>query len=246
MSTSIETRDILLQIARCPNAGLNLNEGHPCADIVATQRVRQLKNFRVPEPWRGNIQHSPLLFIGSNPSFGQDDDCPTSAATNDDIYRYYTRGFPECFPRIRNKNGQESKNAVRYWSAIRARAAELYQCEKDKIRPGVDFVITEIVHCKSQREMGVPTALDECINRYFSQLMSLSPARIVVVLGKLARKALKLAEDYISDSETWCRKKQFVVTLPHPNARMERTFSARYSKNQIRMLREALNEARRS
>ena len=57
-------------------------------------------------------------------------------------------------------------------------------------QPGIDYALTEIVHCKSKHETGVREAEDFCANRYLKRVLSLSAAGILVVLGKAARQAM--------------------------------------------------------
>ncbi|MGJ0493228.1 hypothetical protein [Methylobacter sp.] len=65
-----EVSKLLLEIARCPNVQKCYNEStkyHPCSSIVLTQNVA-LDAFHLPEPWNGEIDTAPILFISSNPS----------------------------------------------------------------------------------------------------------------------------------------------------------------------------------
>jgi hypothetical protein len=92
-------RATLLRIARCSNLTAH-RDGRPCSQVLATQGTWDPDRFHVPEPWRGDISASPLLFISSNPSWDPDDDSPVAALGDDAIVEYYTlRGFPPVFPR---------------------------------------------------------------------------------------------------------------------------------------------------
>jgi hypothetical protein len=51
--------------------------------------------------------------------------------------------------------------------------------------------MTEIVHCKSKREVGVASATAKCADRYLHSVLSLSAAPIVVIVGMKAHAQLK-------------------------------------------------------
>src|SRR5277367_4759468 len=70
--------------------------------------------------------------------------------------------------------------SVRYWSSIQNRAEELLG---RKVLPGIDYALSEIVHCKSEREEGVKEALITCANRYMMRLLSCSAAVVLVLVG---------------------------------------------------------------
>jgi hypothetical protein len=78
-----------------------------------------------------------------------------------------------------NANGSYGK-VVQYWSCIRNRAAELLGREAV---PGVDYTLSEIVHCKSVGENGVKSALKICASRYPPRLLRYSSASVVVIVG---------------------------------------------------------------
>ena len=46
-----------------------------------------------------------------------------------------------------------------------------------------DYVMTELVHCKSPHEEGVIEALSKCTEEWFSQIMFNSPAKLIFVAG---------------------------------------------------------------
>jgi hypothetical protein len=87
-----------------------------------------------------------------------------------------------------SKHGKQALDAdlktygpiVRYWSSIQNRAEELLGREA---RPGIDYALSEIVHCKSESEEGVKEALITCANRYMMKLLSCSGAIVLVLVG---------------------------------------------------------------
>jgi hypothetical protein len=78
---------------------------------------------------------------------------------------------------------------VAYWASIKLRAEELIP----NAVPGLDYAITELVHCKSKSEFGVPEAVDECVSRHFESAMSVAVAPIIVALGAFAWKQFLVA-----------------------------------------------------
>jgi hypothetical protein len=236
---------VLLQVARCSNADPTSKDRTPCSTIVHSQRTTPAL-FHVPEPWRGDIASAPLLFVSSNPSWNANDDSPPSTASDDEIVDYYNQGFPSAFPRNLMKDSQPGRRAVAFWAAIRARAAELYDCTGTSLVAGKDFALTEVVHCKSRNEIGVKEAASECVTRHFDAIVRLSPARVVVVLGKVARQWFDRTQVAIPSELDWHGRRRWLVPLPHPNARESRTFAATYDAEQLARLREAMKQAVRT
>ena len=58
------------------------------------------------------------------------------------------------------------------------------------MRPGRDYALTELVHCKSPNEIGVTDALKTCTDRYMEAVLNRSVARVIVGIGAPARRAL--------------------------------------------------------
>jgi len=234
---------VLIQIARCALADpRSAQDRGPCTSIVSAQGTKAVTKYQVPEPWRGNIESTPLLFISSNPSHYPDDDCPRWSATDHDIIHYF-RNFPRDFPRNVDRNGRKSSRAVPFWASIRARAAELYDRKATTIVPGEDFALTEVVHCKSTHEHGARAASSECVRRHFASTMHLSPARVVVVLGDVARDALGLSQQSFPEVIPWYGPQRLLVWLPHPNARKKRTFRSVYGPETLAHMNAKLNAA---
>lgn len=236
---------VLLSIARCPVVypSLSAGSGHPCKTIVEFQGAVGPDQFRLPEPWRGDIVNAPLLFVSSNPSWSEDDNSPMGNASQQELIQHYCEpGFPQEFPHNRRHDGTSSPRAVQFWASIRKRAAELYGRDCGEVCAGRDFAITEIVHCKSQKEKGVAEAADECIRRHFSAILQLSKARVVVILGRSARDKLNIDMHENPRRREWHGRERWLACLPHPNAHTPRTFTTTTweSKDIILELRNAL------
>lgn len=57
--------------------------------------------------------------------------------------------------------------------------------------PGIDFALTEVVHCKSVHEIGVADAAPVCEQFLVRDVLCASPAKVVVCLGVHADAAVK-------------------------------------------------------
>jgi len=67
--------DLLHEITRCPNIQqwfASPQSSNPCAKIISVQHSRSLNDHQVPEPWSGDLEHAPILFLSSNPSFDEE------------------------------------------------------------------------------------------------------------------------------------------------------------------------------
>ena len=241
-------REVFVSITHCPNIALALKEySHPCSTIVRSQHVPE-SEFQLPEPWRGRIDGSRILFVGSNPSIGED--CYSLRSSPDEqVWESQHLAFgggsrPYILDGIKTtKPDGSALKVVRYWSSIWARARELLP---DAV-PGEDYAITEIVHCKSVDEIGVHEAALTCYERHASNVFSVSPAKTVVVLGKFAREALLGAgADFPRsplDMELGDRTRT-VLFLPHPNARGgEKSLEAHYGRPALDGIRRLLATA---
>ena len=225
---------LLLAVTRCSDVEEAVrNRAHPCAGVVG---VQDGEGRKVPEPWAGHIETAPMLFIGSNPSIGEGDGDPTSSWTRADTVSY----FEDRFDRDSGWVSSCEFNRVRFWCSVRARAREILGRQAVA---GEDFVLTEVVHCKSRREQGVADAARYCAGKWLSRVVAESVATIVVLLGRHAERCC---------AELWpietSRRVQFdvpvagraraVVVLPHPNAFKLKTVAANATREEIGRLRD--------
>jgi hypothetical protein len=69
----ISVRQVFDWVAHCPNVDrcLDGDAHHSCSAIVLSQHARKA-DFQLSEPWRGQIDKAKILFVGSNPSIGND------------------------------------------------------------------------------------------------------------------------------------------------------------------------------
>lgn len=241
----ISVQQVFNSIVHCPNVDRCLagNCDHPCSTIVLSQHAGSKADFQLPEPWRGQIDKARILFIGSNPSIGSDR-YALGASPKNQVWESQHLAFgggsrPYILDGIRKtKEDGSPDEVVRYWSSIRARVHELLP---DAI-PGEDYAIIEVVHCKSEREIGVREAARTCYELYMNSIFSVSPAEVVVVLGKVAREALLGVGAGLPKSPLEMDlggKKRQAFFLPHPNERgSEKSLAAHYGS-------EAINDAKK-
>jgi hypothetical protein len=214
-------------IASCSSVHTAISDAkHPCHKVVTWQKTQliELKDVRTyfdtpahrPEAWTGDLENAPIIFLASNPSFNPDENYPdwTEAWNGPDIREFATRRFIDegerSFGAIDSgpnrdktylKNNLPSDNSVPYWREIRGRVAELLGKEVDQVSAHSDFVMTELVHCKSFKEIGVSEALQHCTQNYLNDIFRTSPASIVIVMGK--KPAEQLVKLFPEIPNTW-------------------------------------------
>lgn len=244
--------DLLLEIARCPNVARCFESAchdHPCTTIVNHQSTLGIDEPYVPVPWIGHIATAPILFLSSNPSVTGVEHAPKASWSDDDIIDFHENGFDENRARpwirdgVRNlqQDGTYRKHAVRFWAAVRGRAAELLDCPKESARPGIDYALSEVVHCCSQQEVGVWEALDECANRYMAPLLDIAGASVIVCLGahceRMVRERLDLGSGTLIGPVELGGRTRYLAFLPHPNAFKPKTFAKCLTAAQLGELR---------
>ena len=187
----MSTEELLVAIARCPDVSKACqDDGHPCARVVQHQDCADGARRHVPEPWNGHLETAPILFVSSNPSYDAREHFPSAGDLDREIIDFFERRFDDWIvdgnrPVVRP--GEGPKASVRYLSEIRRRAAEILP---DPI-PGVDYALTEVVHCKSPRRIGVAKAASHCAEAWLGRVLSASGAAVVVATGKDARRAVR-------------------------------------------------------
>lgn len=193
----MKSANLLLEIARCPNVRqcIGATSGcHPCSEIVKNQKG-SYEDFHVPEPWNGNIEKAPILFISSNPSIDSQEVYPLVSWDDAKILDYFHNRFDGRWVSIKNnrfyprRHSGDHARASNYWGKVRNHAEVLLQ---RSVQAGIDYAITEVVHCKSFNEFGVKSALSECSN-YLPRILGTSGAVVLVVVGAKARVQVKEA-----------------------------------------------------
>lgn len=229
-------RDLAVAIARCAEIPCaEQDAAHQCHTIVSLQSPPR----QVPEAWAGAIETAKVLFLSSNPSISEPED-PAAAGSaekfpreewSDDAIASFMMGrFDQTLvvPWVKNKHflredGTYSKRKVAFWNSMQLRARELLGSHADAAR---DYAMTEVVHCKSKFEAGVPDAVGRCAERWLDPVLSVCPAPVVVVVGShaavQARELLGLPATFGADLDRSFYqvdaggRPRAVVYLPHP------------------------------
>lgn len=251
MTDPSRVREVFTSIARCPNVKACYDGGGGgCARIVRYQITQRgattYDAFQVPEPWVGQIDVAPILFVSSNPSIGDDDH--SRGDTSDDLiweshhlaFGGGSRPYIDDGRYTMDREGKRIKR-VAYWSWTRRRAMELIL--NRPVVPGTDYAMSEVVHCKSTKEIGVGDAAATCIDEHFEKMMSVAAARVIVAVGGFAQRRIfgGPAPDEPVDMDLGGRRR-LVVGLAHPNAFGDgKTLLNRYGELGLENLRRILS-----
>ncbi|RMF92144.1 MAG: hypothetical protein D6734_12950 [Candidatus Schekmanbacteria bacterium] len=204
-----------------------------------TQGAKKNNDFQIPEPWNGDMINAPILIISSNPSYSKDELYPTLAWPDPIIADFFINRFKDRGPKYswvyNNKvlkiDGTREK-PVRYWSSIKRRVEELLL---RPAKPGIDFCITELVHCKSSQQIGVAKALPECTKRFLNERIGISGAQIIIGIGSFVRDYFK-GKNSVNDIP--------IIYLPHPNAFEPKTVAKTHTEEEIDNIRKKLSNAK--
>jgi hypothetical protein len=244
--TSSELKNLLFSITRCPNITLHFLEekSTPCRKIINSQGVNKRSNFQVPEPWNGVIDKAPVLFVSSNPSIADQEQYPLWNSSRDQVNDFFTHRFGggkklwvKKGKYALTKNGTYQR-ATPYWAEIQNRASELLGREAV---PGIDYAISEIVHCKSKNNIGVDEALQECAQRYLLKVLEISNAKIITFVGRKAEQYIKDSID-IEDNRNivgpavYYGKERLILFLPAPGSNKPRKFEKLFSKQELNLV----------
>jgi hypothetical protein len=232
------TARLLNDITHCDNIARFVAapaEANPCAKIVALQQ-RDVADYRiglhrVPEPWSGHLSEAPILFLAANPSadLGFAADFPYWSSPEGVLVDIFERAFEtsisdDIYPV--SQDGSRSARWVRNWAFIRGRARELIPGAKG----GKDYVVSDIVHCKSRSREGVT---DQCAlacgQKWLRKVVTLSGASVIIGLGIAARSVLpKIFSEAnlqapLTGPVPLAGRARYVAFLPHSNAHQRRT-----------------------
>jgi hypothetical protein len=262
-----EQDQLLIEIARCRLVELNVcdqRSTHPCHEVVLHQwpetpnadarAARWRREHHVPEPWVGQIETAPLLFVSSNPSLASfrpaeppkqfapplerignhtvrdhaafrhglaapkpDWDDAEIIDRYENAFDVWTVGGTHA---VANEAG-EAGARISYWADVHPIAQELLG---DSAVAGEDYALTEVTHCKSKGEAGARSSSRVCAQLYLERVLTLSPARLVVVFGRIARNAVRQVFDYpdpgrVSRPLRIAGRTRRLVFLTHPSAK---------------------------
>jgi hypothetical protein len=215
--------------------------------VVGAQPGR-LDDLQVPEPWCGQIDRALLLFVSSNPGISDTEDYPTWESTDAVLEDFFTHRFgggqAEWIRegKFRRERDGSYTQARPFWSKTRARAEEILD---RPARPGIDYALTEVVHCKSRNAIGFESATRECSLRYFRRVLQVSSAVVIVVYGN---KAAHVVKDQlgINDSGSMVGprmiegRRRILMFLGHPASNRPQTMNQCLSAPQVNLVKSFL------
>lgn len=185
------------------------NTNSVCNPLYRSQSCSTLQDFQIPEPWNGDIINAPILFVGLNPGFTKDELYPKVGNTYwsqsngaidiakvEDFFENRFNGFY-----VKHSNGRRfrimttslQEKIIRgrtFWGYIKSVADKILNTSNSN--PGVDFAITEIVHCKSKNIACIPAkCYEECLNKHFDNILSIAQnLKFIVIIGQPARERI--------------------------------------------------------
>lgn len=248
-------RELAVEIIRCPVLAQCAAEGPdtlPCHEVAAGPGGPHRARW-VPEPWVGHLTEAPLLFVASNPGGGgspiTDPEDLSCDSPDQALLDWADGAFDEGqVPGVADgvylvdARGQRGR-WVPYWGwALRCAREVLPQ----PVQPGVGYALSEVVHCGSPSEEGVRAALETCTSRYLERVLAASPARVVVLVGSVAKFAfsdhlhLDVSDHLLGPVEVGGRSR-LLVFLRHPNSRGGvKSFKGQLTDSQLAQVKAAL------
>lgn len=216
----------------------NRNIDSKCREIVDSQINQEplLDNdFQIPEPWTGDIVNAPILIISSNPGYSGIELYPNSTWPNSMVADFFINRFQDRGSKyswvynnkVLNNDGTRGI-PVRYWTSINKRVEELLL---KPVKPGIDYCITEIVHCKSLSEKGVNKSLPMCSSLFIENKLRISGAKLIIGIGEFVSKHFDRKDNINGIPITY---------LPHPNAFKPKTFQKTQTKENLDKIRNIL------
>jgi hypothetical protein len=235
----------MLDIVRCPQIRRYYAEPekeNPCRAIIACQHQPSLNELQVPEAWSGHLTIAPILFLSSNPSIDENEHYPRASWTDEEICDFFSCRFEKwIWGGVRHCLKDQvtwAGKATRYWAEVKGRAAEILGKSKFRVRPGWDYALAEVVHCKSEQEHGAAEAKSMCADLHLRKLLECSGAKIVVCMGGHSKGVVRDAfrpllpdtldkkEPYVVGPIELAGLERYVVFARHTNFHGPRTFAA--------------------
>ncbi|MGY3380891.1 hypothetical protein ACVWYS_002848 [Arthrobacter sp. TE12231] len=208
--------ELALSVARCDELSAandpETGHGHPCHKIVRSQDANK-GPVQVPEAWAGNLEAARVVFLSSNPAISVGnpnakwaskkyaEKYPTVDWADSDIADFMVNRFDSEHGWVVGRRHRKVDSAAvdgspaygspePYWGWVEKQTKSL-------LGPDVDWydaaVMTEVVHCKSNNEYGVPEAALRCSTSHMGRILELSSAGLVVVVGGQAANAFRVA-----------------------------------------------------
>jgi hypothetical protein len=196
-----------------------------------------------PEPFSGHIKGAPILITSSNPSFDNKELYPDWTWPINVVHDFFLNRFADRGPihswvyenRCLLKSGSRGKK-VTTWREIQKNITELLGREAI---PGVDYAFADIVHCKSQKNIGVKAACSNCVKSYFNDLISVAKPCLIIAVGATSRDFFKTTFNTISNY-----KGIAVLCSPAPGSSVKRNFNKVFTAKELLDLRDLVNKCR--
>ncbi|WP_273408361.1 hypothetical protein [Corynebacterium ureicelerivorans] len=196
------------------------------------------ETFHMPEPWNGNLGEAEILFVSSNPSFdiletteelakikngkqGQAAEILPKFDSEDWPDERVEDFFENRFDHKGYRNQTWSKT-LRYAAYLLDLIDELNKTgeinvtgqiggkldEKQKAAIASRIALTEVVHCKSQKERGVKSSANTCYSRHTKKVIELflkspSKERKIVVFAGQAKNIVAIENPEFENLEIW-------------------------------------------
>ncbi len=258
-----ELSGLIIKVARCELIWrADREDSHPCHVVVGAQNGTGEYDRQVPEAWAGNLHGSRLVFLSSNPSISEPgsgqpldsaEDYPRASSTDHTIIEFQGRRFDQTLsaPFVKNgrylqQNGHYTHSPIKFWTSVQRRAEELLGPIAD---PSVNYVMTEVVHCKSKNEAGVSKAGGTCAKRYLNDILALTNAPIVAVVGKKSHDCLNDAlglglpePPYITSRDLGGMVRHLVFIWHPAGYKGPKTIAGLHGDDELQCLRNRLQE----
>lgn len=212
---NLNERNLALAIASCSDVCSAIKDAnHPCHKVVSWQAdqfqpgITEVIGSQLhrPEPWTGDLEAAKIMFLSSNPSFNPAENFPNwneKEWDDEDVSIFGAERFTSNVERkfgaidsvdasLRDRTIERSgklSDEVQHWKWVRQFAAFTLDKRLSETSAITDYVMTELVHCKSENEVGVSKSLSHCTDKWFGKIMELSAASLIFVAGAKAAEA---------------------------------------------------------
>lgn len=243
-------KNLMLEISRCPQISLaHEDTNHPCNEIVNVQDF-SWDGFQLPEPWSGDLERSQVLCIASNPSINLEESYPNKIWGDNHILDFFQHRFSEDNIWTKNRrvllaDGKSYHNkSVAFWNNVHKQVGRAFGRD---VEMGIDYAMTEIVHCKSESEIGVKKCKTFCADNWINPIIRLSSAKVIMLFGSIARDWFgnyvgeKLGRAGVMPNVNLGGSPRLIVWVPHPNARGKRNLTEILSEMDINLIRQSLD-----
>jgi len=204
---TVAIRQLARDIAQCSELkNVSLDSGHPCQTVAYESCAGDFR--QLPEAWVGNLETARLMILSSNPTISVEKNpkkqelFPLGGTSNpeiehpewpiDRVLDFRLNRFEQrretpyvlSDTRYLTVAGSHVASTNKYWTQSFRIGREIFGNEFQMER---DIILTEVVHCKSKKEIGVKEAVATCSKRYLNRLLGLTMAQLVVIAGAQAR-----------------------------------------------------------